>query len=153
MRKTFTVTQVPGSKRSSDRDYTHAVIGHFNHDIRIKDAAIISKTDISNHNYELAHSAMQDGDIYTADFGKGDIRKWPVRQESIDHAKAYISKYPTVESMVAARVKEYEDLKAKSGGKFEVLRWSQSFANANKSLGEFSYYYLDIQIVETVRIK
>ncbi len=153
MKNLFTVPQVPGSKRTSPRNYTHAVIGHFNHDKRIKQAAVLCKTDISNHNYSLMQSKMNAGDIYRSTYADGSPCQWPMQKETIDRAKEYINKYPTVEAMVAGRVKGYEDEKALYGGKFIVLRWSQSFKNASKGLSEFTEYYLDVQVVETVKIK
>lgn len=155
--KVFTVTEVPGSKRASERDYTHAVIGQYNFALALESADKIHQTDIDNHNYYLATSKMKAGDtVYVTDCYKP--WNYPQKQDTIDKAIEHVNRYKGMTAEQYAydrqldRLVELTERYEEAGGRYVVLRWSQSQANAAKGHTEFSMY-TNLKVVETTRIK
>jgi hypothetical protein len=146
-KKVFTVLQVPGSKRQSHRNYTHAVIGIFNWDRLIKETSIANSSDISNHEFQIYMSGLKEGDLWGS-----DGPRWPARQENIDKAKEYLKKYPTIQDWISAKVSQVKEQRKKDGGKFRVLSWSQSYENALKASRGYEWY-LNVQVVSTSILK
>lgn len=156
MKKTFTVPEVPGSKRSSFRDYTHAIIGQFNYDLQLQRVGEIYDVDISNFKYYKSISAKKAGDT---ELVTGCVTPWTriIEQREIDECTRALvnSGCETAEQYAEkCRAKRIEDCladKAKNEGKWAVLMWNQSYTNAIKSIGSFKWYK-NVKIVETKEV-
>lgn len=140
MKKTFTVIEAPGSKRTSPRNYTHAVIGQFNHAKRIAEVDVIYDQDLTNFDYYAKRAQMKAGDLIHVT-GCATPWSYPINQEEIDKAKAQVAKYGNRDNYAAMlradRVKIAKDYEAEVGDAWQVLRWSMSYANACKGHTEF----------------
>lgn len=154
MKKTFTVIEVPGSKRTSPRNYTHAVIGQFNHARHLTQVDVINATDLENFDYSERIAKMQVGDLIHVT-GCPTPWSYAVDQEAIDRAKGAIAGYNTRDEFAAAmrasRVAAAKADEAKNAGKWQVLRWSMSYANACKGHNEFPYM-MNLKVVPTKEV-
>lgn len=155
MKKTFTVPEAPGSKRTSVAHiYTHAVIGQFDHDKALKSVDKIYQIDMNNFDYWYKNSLMKAGDLV---YVTGVLSPWsyPMEQIRIDEGKARVAefgtrhKYADAERLV--RIARVEAYRAKVGDKFLVMCWSGSYDLAAKRFNEFPYMK-NLRVVECVEV-
>ena len=165
MTKTFTVPQVPGSKRSSKtRDYTHAVIAKFDSDRYAaeldKRLAEIRTSKINRSDfdyYTLCANAVVGETVYST-------RGYTVKQEQADEARVVLArKGQTFEAYVKflcdEEVEQTADVLRRKTGQWSVQTWSMSEVNARRAAATLSseiakgYGYLtDIQVVPVVEV-
>jgi hypothetical protein len=158
-KKTFTVAEVPGSKRTSDANYTHAIIGQADPALTValwranRNAAREIRENTKDWKLAKLTSSLKEGDLY---INHNNCRV-PVRQYTIDSSVQFITENPTLEGYLAAREKHFEDecasTLAKPVGPVVVLRWSRSAVNAAKAVAEFSQHYSNLRVVPVVRTK
>jgi len=124
----YTVPQVPGSSRKSDRPYTHAIIGRRNVAAALKvcGSTVWLKCHGTTFDY-LARTA-------------------PAKVAGV-----------TREAFIAQCVADARaDLVRRHGpgdaGEFEVLQWSMSAKNAAAKLSFWSDHYVDVRVVECVPV-
>lgn len=157
---TYTVPEVPGSKRTSPRPYTHAIIGR-------------SSSQLSAIRYEADLKANG------AKYARWDTKNWhdnkrlaecpsggtyrnhnnyvtTASDELIKIGADFIAKYPTVESYLAHQKAEGEarvaKMKAVPDGELVVLQWSMSHANASKARSAYCKHHVDVRVVECVPV-
>ncbi|MGW8422795.1 hypothetical protein [Comamonas sp. HJ-2] len=153
---TYTVPEVPGSKRSSARAYTHAIVGCVNAEQRRLDAK--SEEARKNHakhwSYHAEGAQMKEGDLIHVQ----SYKPWsyPVTQERVDQHVAFMKENPTqdayVQKSVDAQLKRINDAYGEGpAGPLDVLQWSQSAANAQKGLSSWKGL-LGVRVVECVPV-
>lgn len=160
MKTTYTVPEVPGSKRTSERPYTHAVIGYDDPQRRVAawladheaNGAKYRRWSIKNWQDNRRAAAVKEGEMYVNHNGF----RVEARQAFIDIAAGFMAKYPTLEGYLAHEEQDFQDRvaaeRARPNGPVVVLRWSMSRANASKGLSEFDRSYSGIKIVECVPV-
>lgn len=156
---TFTVTQVPGSKRTSHRNYTHAIIGC--RDGKVLAASTLAerrKNDQSRWNSKHWYDEKRAADATVGQPYKNHNGFSVIAQEyNVRFGKEFIAKYPTVESYLAKLKQDFDDmiakLQAEPLGTLEVLQWSMSADNARKALGSWSKSHSHLEVVETAILK
>lgn len=149
---TFTVKEVEGSKRTSDREYTHAIIGRYDFD-REFDRIAFTQGDESNYWFGFDRCNKKAGDyVAYRSIGGGHI----VTQQDIDRA---------TKDIAGRTLEQYKDDTLRyrreqclyrqeiQGDLYTVLRWSQSKQNAIKGLAEFEKFWKDLRVVEVVKVK
>jgi hypothetical protein len=104
---TFTVSEVPGAQRTSARNYTHALIGKFNHGRAIALAGDVANVDKVNFEYWMERSKMKGGDRYTSTTGVS----WIITQEDVDSAKRLIEGYSNGQEYAVAMARGAANLK------------------------------------------
>lgn len=154
---TYTVTEVPGSKRASARTYTHAIVGRVNAAARrtIANSDEVRAQHLKNWNWHATEGKMKEGDLihYT-----NTDKPWsvPMTKERLDEHLAFLAKHPDGAEFVQFCVDEQVRLINKcygegAEGPLEVLQWSQSATNAQKSLSSWKHR-LGVRIVECVPV-
>lgn len=151
MKKLFTVTEVNGSKRSTNAEYSHALIGNYDWDARITLDAKIQDWQKCNFDYAVKCASVKAGDIYP---GGG----FSVDQTMIDSANETLSKYPTLplylQGLADERVTKAKKYKEENGSPVTVLCWASRYELAYNRIGEFqSQNYINLKVVPTVRVK
>lgn len=161
VKKVFEVREVPGSRRSSDRDYSHAVIGRYDHSVA---AAAEEAGWVAGRKKNVAWE-RKNWEYRAADAKRvvGEIRKnhsgfmMPVRDYEIEISAKFISENPSLDGYIARLESEFAAriaaMKAKPIDEFGVLRWSMSYKNAFNALGSFAAGFVDLKVVEVVRVK
>src|SRR6187402_48838 len=134
MRKTFTVKEVPGSKRQSDHIYTHAIIGEYDFDLAL---SIIEKHKVENERfykkdfayYELCGNGIVGVTVYSKSSG------YKIDQMQKDKGLAIIEKYGNADNYANYKYKSQIDslnlTRSKREGELVVLQWSRSAENAS----------------------
>ena len=156
----FTVPQVLGSSRSSKRAYTHAVICQFD--------AERYAADLPNRLSRILtrKSLVENFGYYTlvAEVGVGGVwhsRGYKVDQRQFDSAIKLLTERGDTLDQWIANAEETERANtanrlADDHGEYEVLRWSQSAANAQKSIGGWdkpANYRKNVHVVPVVQVK
>jgi hypothetical protein len=157
-KKHFTVPEVPGSGRSSERPYSHAIVGRYNPHLvaakaratHAKNAAQSRRWDAKNWNDWKRSSEATVGQLYRNHNGfMVEAKDYEVRI-----GKEFMAKYPTLESYLAHLESEHQGrlaaLDAGQIGELQVLQWSMSHKNAVKAAGSFADTYSDLRVVEVV---
>lgn len=152
----YTVLEVPGSKRSSHRPYTHAIIGRrcpglsaiaYEDDLR-KNAAKYTRYDVKNWHDEKRLAECPSGGTYL----NHNRVMIAASDELIQIGKDFIAKYPTVESYLEHKKAESDaiiaKLKAEPDGELKVLQWSMSHKNALKAHGAWCKHHSEVRVVE-----
>lgn len=153
--KTFTVTEAPGSKRTSaNRDYTHAVIAQEDFDALISFRETENRrSDIDNWNYYSRCANTPVGQKYPE-----NGCSFLIDEQMSKNGKEIIAQYPTAELYTAdcraIAVAEAKAQKEAREGKFAVLQWSQSLQNALKAVNTFRnrWFYKNIKVVAVVEV-
>jgi hypothetical protein len=151
---TYTVPEVPGSSRVSERAYTHAVVGTFNPGRYLQSYLDQHEYDVKTNNpYRAVNHARS---VLVAKAAVGDMvaRPWvkcrpgiqwdveykagKVTEHDIAEAQKHIARYPTAEAELAEVEAKHQErvakIQAMTADK-EVLQWSMSEVNARKALG------------------
>lgn len=154
---TYTVTEVPGSKRSSARAYTHAIVGRVNAAAcrAVANSEETRAQHLKNWNWHATEGKMKEGDLihYNHSYKPWSV---PMTKERLDEHHAFLAKHPNgpdfVQYCVDAQV---NSINARYGegaeGPLEVLQWSQSATNAQKGLSSWKHR-LGVRIVECVPV-
>lgn len=160
MNTTYTVPEVPGSKRASARSYTHAIIGR--RDGRCSAVAYeadLKANESKHHKWDAKHwddrqreSVAVVGQLYRNHNGyMVEARDYNVRLGS-----EFIAKNPDraayIEAKSAERLAHLAMLKASTPGELEVLQWSMSLANAMKSVSSKQAHHSDVRVVACVPV-
>lgn len=155
MKQTFKVKEAPEAKRTSPRNYTHAVIGQFDYDAQLIRVDKILDLDKKNFEYDLKISSMVAGQ---KELVTGCVTPWymTIDQDMINRAQKHIiNSGCTTSDQYAEKLRQdrvarcIADKKA-NDGKWAVLQWSQSFYNASKAIGTFTNQgYKLVKVVET----
>lgn len=152
MKKVFTVTEVKGSKRSTNNQYAAALIGVFDWDKYEPDKAKVMPWEESNFKYAKKNASASEGEILPG-------RNFEATAEIISEGKELIAKYPTLDLYLQGRaderVKKIRETRSKLvEGEYEVLAWASRFDLAEKRISEFSKgFYKGLKVVPTVQIK
>lgn len=150
---TYTVPQVPGSKRTSPRPYTHAVIGR--RDLARERAHVTSTTfvelDRKNYDHHRHIVAVGVGGVWSRSrSGHGYV----VTREMFDTATAAVSGCDTPEKYVAKladfRLTSINRAGKGPAGQLEVLSWSMSAASAEKAAARHRRWFIDVRVVPCV---
>ena len=160
MTTTYTVPEVPGSKRASLRPYTHAIIGR--RDGRCTAAGIEAKMAVEepkNRKWDAKHwddckrgSEAVVGQLYRN--ANGFMVE--ARDAIIKIDAGFIAENPDraafIEKKAAERAAYLAKLKASMPGELEVLQWSMSLANAMKAVGSKQSHHSDVRVVACVAV-
>lgn len=152
MKNVFTVEEVPNSKRTSARNYTHAIIGVYDIDAAIKRANVINPARVQYYKDCIHEASLNVGDVID--------KRYPYRKATailISRAKDFLKRHPGGPDAYAAKERDFLvnlliERKANEGSPIGVLRWSQSYSNALKGLSEFEGQYINLKIVETKKV-
>jgi hypothetical protein len=159
MKTTYTVPEVAGSKRTSERPYTHAVVGQYNLTLAREGAQDKGwiKGDTKNWTWHKESAAMKPGDLIHV---TGSARPWSYPMDEKAHGEhvAFMAANPDLDAYVAklkagrlARIdKEYGEGPL---GPVVVLQWSMSLKNASTKIGEHSKYHGKVRVVECVPVE
>ncbi|WOB06514.1 hypothetical protein [Piscinibacter gummiphilus] len=157
-KQTYTVVEVPGSKRSSERPYSHAVIGRRSGKISAitaeahhkATAAQTKRWDTKSWNDWKRASEATVGQLYRNHNNVMVV----ARDYEVEIGQKFMAENPTLEGYLekleASRAKHIADLKASPDGELCVLQWSMSHKNAFKALGTFAKHHIDLQVVPCV---
>lgn len=148
---TYTVTQVPGSKRKSPRNYTHAIIGKVDYAKMLATRPQWAATRAAEmYDYYIKLVGKKVGELTQGTSGMY------ITDKMLETAQM-VAEYPNAQAYAAYVLKttqeEVEKLRKEKGHLYEVLQWSQSLNNATKSIGTHAKHYLDVHVVETVILK
>jgi hypothetical protein len=156
---TYTVPEVPGSKRTSDRPYTHALVGRV--DVAAARRAAVSagwdESDRTNYAFYRKLHDVGVGGVWSHTRGY----EHKVDQRDYDGAKKIIDAHPTLDGYLLARREDrLNQLNEKYGatsqaGPLVVLQWSMSAANAAKAEGTWRSQrgYIAVRVVECVPVE
>lgn len=157
---TYTVPEVPGSKRTSERPYTHAVIGR--RDPRM--SAIHRAADLARSEAKYKKWDGKHWDDYqrasVAVVGQQYLNHnnfWvEARDYNVELGQKFIEANPTrqgyIDSKSAERFAAVEAMKAGTPGDLHVLQWSMSLQNAMKAVGTHTKHNSDVRVVECVPV-
>lgn len=155
---TYTVPEVPESKRVSARPYTHAIIGC--RDPKVVVATMQANYTAKREQYRRWETKHWNDEKRAAEAVVGqkylNHNGYMVEAKDyvVDAGKSFMSKYPTLESYLADLDRKHEESiqseLAQPKSPLSVLRWSQSHDNAKKALGEFEPYYSGLRVVPCV---
>lgn len=146
----FTVAEVPGSKRTSPRNYTHAVIGIYNWNQRLANDDKDMEHDATEWDYMSKVVGLGIGGTYKSGTGTMVLT---VDEKQYNRYFPIVNEFPTRELYRAhCRANRVAFVKTKMAQPevVEVLRWSQSYVNACKGHGEFSSYK-SLRVVPTIK--
>lgn len=158
-KKVFTVPEVPGSKRSSERPYSHAVIGRYSGEVAAANAEADMKAngkkyrswDVKSWNNSAEAVKAKPGELYRNHNGF----MVPMSESMLAIELKFMEKYPSLEAYLESKQAEHkgyvESLRAQGLGPLVVLRWSMSLANAMKSWSEFPSY-IELRAVPCVEV-
>lgn len=147
-RRTYVFAHDDGrvSKRTSDREYTHAVVGR-------RDLAGMRSAMERNH---LFHAQTWKAFKHRVDVGPGGPwqppsrgKVWTVSPHEYKEALDFIASYPTADDFHAAQVASVGEGDA---GAEEVLQWSASERAAREALGRYLARYRAVRVVPVVSI-
>jgi hypothetical protein len=147
-RRTYVFAHDDGrvSKRTSDREYTHAVVGRRNLDAQRH--AIEEGRKAFRYGWELARRQA------TAGVGKpwrepSWGRQYLVTPHDLRVALELLEKYPTADDYATACVAaQFGALGEGDAGAEEVLQWSASERAARDALGRYLARYKGVRVVE-----
>ena len=155
-KQTFTVPDVPGSKRTSYRTYTHAVIGR--RDGRC--SAVVYAADLATNEpkarkWDAKHwddcqraAKATVGQRYRNHNGyMVEARDYEVRS-GMEFILAHSDREAYVEAQAAQRQAYLARLKASTPGELQVLQWSMSWKNAMKSVASHQKHHSEVRVVE-----
>jgi len=155
---TFTVPQVPGSKRASERPYTHAVIGR--RDSRCSAVTYAADLAANERKHQRWDGKLWDDEKRASEATVGQLYRnhnnFMVEASArvVEVAIKFIGENPDrqayIDRMSAERQAHLEELKAGTAGELVVLQWSMSQANALKSTGTWCNHHSDVSVVPCV---
>lgn len=146
----YTVPEVPGSKRTSHRPYTHAVIGRRNLalDRLVAHDPAVAAQDAVNYRYHRSIVDMGIGEIWD------ERRGYRVDREMLERSRSALSGIETVNQWVAKhlaiRIASINRAGTGPAGDLEVLSWSMSAANAEKAATGWRRRHVDVRVVPCV---
>lgn len=154
---TYTAPEVPGSSRSSERPYTHAVVGRRNIAALRAYAPESAEYSHGKQTYDYYSKQVQVGAGNSYLYKTGECRPFmvTVKQEDYDRGVAFLAENPDRAAYVAKKLAErMAELGTEDAGPLQVLQWSMSHANADKATGTFlNKGYVGVRVVETAVAK
>lgn len=154
MKKVFTVTEVEGSKRSTNAEYTHALIGNYDWDKRIQLDSQIQDWQKCNYDWAKKNAAMSfeaymsDNSHYTEQKAKENYSAYKATVDNYSNLSDYL------QGMANDRVSNAKMYKEKNGSPVVVLAWASRFDLANNRISEFAdQNYINLKVVPTLRVK
>lgn len=161
MKTTYTVPEVPGSTRTSERPYTHAIVGR--RDGRCTAAGVearMATEEPKNRKWDAKHwddcqrgSVAVEGQLYRNFNGCMVEARAAVIKIDADFIAANPDRAAYIEKMAAERADYLAKLKASEPGPLVVLRWSMSFKNAFNALGSEAAHHSSVRVVECVAVE
>lgn len=161
MKTTYTVPEVPGSKRGSERPYTHAIIGR--RDGRCTAAAMEATRAVEepkNRKWDAKHwddcqrgSVAVAGQLYRNHNGYMVEARQAIIEIDAEFMAANPDRAAYIEKMAAERAAYLAKLKASTAGPLEVLQWSMSLSNAMKAVGAKCAHHSDVRVVACVPVE
>jgi hypothetical protein len=157
---TFTVPEVPGSKRISGKPYSHAIIGRYDASMDVGKLRDVKMTDNSmalERETRYWNSQKRAAEAAVGELCMNHANELTVADEwLVSSAQKWTQKYPTLDSYLAHLNQKREDIFAAEldlpRGELSVLRWSFSHENAERSIKAFSKRYRDIRVVRCVPV-
>lgn len=158
---TKTTYHVPGFKgtRTSERPYTHAIIGCRDLAAVRRHISRVWENDKHNARYMLQCANAQPGDRHPAATNKPFHADWVIKAEEIEEAREHLGGATTPDQFAEAqRLARVERHAAEYGdrdlGNAVVLQWSMSAANAGKGMSQWtSRGYIGLTIVECAPVE
>ena len=155
-KQTFTVPEVPDSKRTSERTYTHAVIGR--RDGRCSAVAYAADMAVNEprsrkwdgkhwDDYQRAAKATVGQPYRNPNGFLVEARDYEVRIGS-EFIAANPDRDAYVEAQAAGRQAYLARLQASTPSELQVLQWSMSFQNAMKSVASHQKHHSEVRVVE-----
>ena len=159
MKKTYTIPQVPGTRRVSPLTYTHAIIGRSDGALaasHMRDTRAVNQARIDAWDRKVweADKRLSDAELGQPFRAINGYKVQPT-QKGIDAARVFIAKHPTSDDYLRSEAAQHElDVKAAEARGtdpvLQVLQWNQSFENATKAMPGFQRLHSDVQVVATV---
>lgn len=149
----FTTAEGEVFTRKSDRAYTHVVVGRHNNALErariLADHATPPKYDKDNYRYYAQRAALKAGDVYTSNSCN---YTHVMTEKDVADAIKYLRGAANFQEYVdALRDERLAGLVQRHGeadaGPELVLQWSQSAANAAKSIGQHSKFHTQVRVV------
>lgn len=161
MKTTYTVPEVPGSKRSSERPYTHAIIGR--RDGRCSAVAMEATRAVEepkNRKWDAKRwDDCQRGSVAVAGqlYRNHNGCMVEARESIIEIDVGFMAENPDraayIEKMAAERAAYLAKLKDSTPGPLEVLQWSMSLNNAMKATGTMRRHHSEVRVVACVPLE
>lgn len=157
---TFTVIEVPGSKRASARPYTHAIIGR--RDGRC--SAVAMAADLAENEVKYVRWDAKNWDDWkrAAEATVGQLYRnhngcmVEAKDYTVRIGSEFIAENPDREAYIAGKASErqttLDNLRASEPGELAVLQWSMSMQNALKAVGTYRTHHSDVRVVECVPV-
>lgn len=157
---TYTVPAVPGSSRTSERPYTHAIVGRDSPALQAAHRAADFKANAAKYarwDAKLWHDNKRlaqcpSGGMYLNSNGYLTTPSDAVIKIGTD----FIASFPTPEGYLAYLKAQREADVARGtaapDGELAVLQWSMSYANAWKAHGTWCKTHVDVRVVECVPV-
>lgn len=157
MKTSYTVPQVPGSTRTSERPYTHAVVGARNLVLaraQVPEYAEYMAGDTFDTRTRQVQTGAGNSYLYKSQAGSGRPFMVKVSQEDFDKAVAFLAEHPDRAAYLAQDIaKRLALIGTADEGPLMVLQWSMSHKNALAKVGEHSKYHSSVRVVECVPIE
>ncbi|WP_175771824.1 hypothetical protein [Burkholderia ambifaria] len=146
-KKKFSFTTAEGAveTRTSERAYTHVVLGRRNLvQARARAASAAErKMHAVNYDYYRNYAETDVGQPYPG-------RQWTTNQADHDAAVQLIAEYPTVEAYIEAKVEQViariNDEGTGDAGPEIVLQWSQSLRAAQASVSGHAKWHVGVRV-------
>jgi len=158
---TYTVPEVPGSKRTSERPYTHAVIGR--RDGRCSAIGIEATLATEEPKNRRWDGKSWDDSKREAEATAGQLYRnhngymVEASQFLVDLGTKFIAENPDrtafIEKKAAERAAYLAKLKASEPGPLVVLQWSMSIKNAYRAIGTMSNHHSAVRVVECLPVE
>ncbi|WP_227461646.1 hypothetical protein [Cupriavidus pauculus] len=150
----FTTAEGEVFTRKSARAYTHVVVGRHNN--ALERATILAEHarprsyDKANYQFYVARAALQPGDTFVSTTGMG--YEHVMTEKDVEDAKKNLRGATNFQEYLdALRDSRLAGLVQRHGegdaGPEVVLQWSQSAANATKSIGQHSKFFTQVRVV------
>lgn len=157
---TFTVLEVPGSKRASARPYSHAIIGR--RDGRC--SAVAMAADLAENESKYVRWDAKNWDDWkrAAEATVGQLYRnhngfmVEAKDYTVRTGSEFIASNPDREAYMAGeaakRQSTLDNLRVAEPGELAVLQWSMSMQNALKAAGTYRTHHSDVRVVECVPV-
>ena len=157
---TYTVPAVPGSKRTSHRPYTHAVVGR--RDGRCSAIIYAADLDANERRYRTWDGKHWDDWKRASEATAGQLYRnhngfmVEAQQSVIDIGARFIGENPDRAAYIEAKAAERQEclrqMQGSQPGELAVLQWSMSHQNAMRSLTTHMRHHSDVRVVECVPV-
>lgn len=143
-RRTYAFAHEDGriSKRTSEKEYTHAVVGC--RDLAGMRGAVLHSTEFHRQTWDGMRRRADDG-VGNEWQSPGRGRLYVVSMHDFKEARQFLQQYPTADAYIEFKVAEVGE---GDEGDEEVLQWSQTERAAKAALGRYLARYRNVRVVE-----